>query len=312
MLATATATPPTGDEWRHELKWDGVRSIVTVRDSKVRLETRSGNDCTARFPEITTSHLADFGDLVLDGEIVALVAGRPDFGAVMHRLNPRARGASGPSDAVGGARIEFMAFDVLQAAGQSIVGLPWQERRNLLEGIGLESGHIRVPPTFTDGDALLASTAAEGVEGIVSKRVDAIYRPGVRSEDWLKSVHRQNDSFIIAGWRPLEGRTQGVGAIIIGEFVGANLVYRGRVGSGFSARSSSALLEWVTPAPKPPFPTSSIPPEDLSGTHWVTPQVVCDVEFLGRSSGGRLRQPSYKGLRLDLGIAAMKRKASHG
>ena len=310
MLASPAAAPPTGPSWRHEVKWDGIRAIVTVSGGEVSIATRSGADATARFPEITGSHLADFDDIVLDGEIVALVDGAPDFRTVMHRLAPgggRSRmSATSPEDARRMARtpVRFMAFDVLRAAGHDVVTMPWSARRALLEGAGVADGVVvEVPEAYEDGAALLAATLEQGVEGIVSKRVDAPYRPGVRSEEWLKSVHRQADTFVVGGWRPVAGSLAQVGAILVGEVTDDGLRYRGRVGTGFSASSGRALLEWLTPMPQCPFTADDLPPEDLEGTHWVRPEITVDVTHLGRSVGGRLRQPSYKGLRLDIGGA---------
>ena len=345
MLASPTPTPPTGPLWRHELKWDGVRAIVRVESSRVTIATRSGKDCTRSFPEITESGLADFSDLILDGEIVALVNDRPDFSAVMHRLSPRVphmRASAAVSPAVpardrdaertpAAGTVVFIAFDILAAAGHDVTALPWHQRRELLEGIGLDDlGAVQVPPVFDDPGALLAATAQAGLEGIVSKRLDAPYRPGVRSEDWLKSVHRTSDSFVIAGWRPISGQNVTVGALLLAEPIfndrpnaasnsepgdsresqTVRWLYRGRVGSGFSKAASSQLLEWVTAASASPFgPDQDVPVADQVGTHWVRPELVCDVEFLGRSAGGRLRQPTYKGLRLDLGVQALIRPA---
>lgn len=308
MLATPAAAPPRGDAWRHEVKWDGIRAIVTVRDGAVTIATRSGADCTARFPEILGSHLADFDDLVLDGEIVALVDDVPDFRTVMHRLAPgggRSRmSATSAEEASRMARtpVRFMVFDVLRAAGHDVVGMPWSSRRALLVGAGLsDPGVIEVPDAYDDGQALFAATREQGMEGIVSKRVDAPYRPGVRSDDWVKSVHRQADTFVVGGWRPVAGTQAHVGAVLVGEVTDGQLRYRGRVGTGFSASSGRALLEWLSPTTRCPFTADELPPEDMAGTHWVRPDVTVDVTHLGRSAGGRLRQPAYKGLRLDIG-----------
>ncbi|MBO1756988.1 MULTISPECIES: non-homologous end-joining DNA ligase [Dermacoccus] len=312
MLATPTPHVPSGPAWRHEVKWDGIRAIVTVRGGEVTIATRSGADCSARFPEITGSHLRDFDDLVLDGEIVALTNGRPDFRAVMHRLAPgggRSRmRAVNPDEAAILARtpVQLMTFDVLRAAGHDVVTLPWSARRELLDGAGIdgtkgEAGSaIQVPPAHDDGDALLAATRDAGLEGVVSKRVDSPYRPGVRSEDWLKSVHRTRETFVVLGWRPVDGTVGALGAILVGEWADGELVYRGRVGTGFSAAAGRALLEWLTPAPEPAVPRDALAAEDAVGTHWVRPEILIDVTHLGRSAGGRLRQPAYTGLRLDI------------
>lgn len=316
MLATPTPHVPCGPAWRHEVKWDGIRAIVTVRGGEVTIATRSGADCSARFPEITGSRLRDFDDLVLDGELVALTNGRPDFRAVMHRLAPgggrsRMRAAS-PDEAATLARtpVQLMTFDVLRAAGHDVIALPWSARRELLDGAGIggsgDDGSsatafaIQVPPAHDDGDALLAATRDAGLEGVVSKRVDSPYRPGVRSEDWLKSVHRTRETFVVLGWRPVDGTVGALGAILVGKWADGELVYRGRVGTGFSAAAGRALLEWLTPAPEPAVPRDALAAEDAVGTHWVRPEILVDVTHLGRSSGGRLRQPAYTGLRLDI------------
>lgn len=302
MLATSSDAPPRGDGWQHEVKWDGVRAIVDIHDGQVHVTTRSGQDISARLPEITESHLRDFDDLLLDGELVALRDGRPDFRAVMQRVAPGGGpwsrgGVAGEAQAL---PVTLMLFDVMRAAGTDVTKLPLRSRRELLTSAGLGSGSVLVPAAYDDADAIWAATRADGIEGVVSKRMDSPYREGVRSDEWLKAVHRRSDTFVVIGWRPITGTTGTVGALLIAEPTPDGLVYRGRVGTGLAGGAGKQLLEWLTPAPKCPLATSELAPEDIPGTHWVRPDIMVEVAFLERSSGGRLRAPSYKGLRLDL------------
>jgi len=319
MLATPGTHVPEGDEWVHEVKWDGIRllgeyaetSTGSADGSRLRLTTRNENDATTAWPELAHGPAprpaGRVRDLLVDGEVIALNdRGLPDFRVLGERMHTR--------DARKAARFAaarpatYMVFDLLRLDGTDLTGLPWTERRLRLEALAEEGGlgSWQVPGTYADGRLLHEATLAQGLEGIVSKRRDAHYLPGVRSRAWLKFPHRFRASYVVGGWRPQEGTSSDQGrlaALLVGEPTPAGLLYRGRVGSGITGKHSQLLRELLTPAGSSPF-ADEVPREDLSGTNWTEPLVVVEVEThgvgTGLASGGRLRQPSYQGVRSDL------------
>ena len=296
MLATRGDRVPTGPGWCHEVKWDGMRALVTVADGVVRAVSRNGNDVTGAFPELAV--LAGLGhDVVLDGELVALVEGRPDFSALAHRLKRRARVASGDATPV-----TLLAFDVLQCDGVDLRPQPLEVRRTVLDGLGLAdlSAGVQVSPVHDDGELLWRVTREQGLEGVVSKRWASRYLEGVRSPDWLKFPHRDRTSWVVGGWRPETGSQHRVGSLLVGEPTPEGLRYRGRVGSGVAGRAAQQLAEALATRGREMSPFLEVPRIDAAGARWVEPHLVVDVESLGFSAHGRLRQPAYVGLRDDL------------
>ncbi|MGZ4453554.1 MAG: non-homologous end-joining DNA ligase [Nocardioides sp.] len=308
MLATAGTHVPQGEDWVHEVKWDGIRLLAEVSSSRVRLTTRNENDATIAWPELLEGQLEHLPrDLVVDGEVIALnERGLPDFrvlGERMHSRDPRKAARHAVAHPA-----TFMVFDVVRLDGADLTGLSWTDRRAILERLAADGalGRWQVPPTYDDGAMLHAATLAQGLEGIVSKRTASKYEPGVRSKAWLKFPHRFRASYVVGGWRPQEGTTVSQGrlaSLLVGEVTPDGLLYRGRVGSGITARLSTLLRELLTPAASSPF-ADEVPREDVKGTQWTEPLLVVEVEThglgTGLASGGRLRQPSFQGVRADL------------
>lgn len=284
MLATKGDRVPAGPEWVHEVKWDGIRVIVRVEGGSVRVWSRNGNDRTHHFPQL--AGLASLGrSMLLDGELAAPdELGRPTFGALQR---------GGPA--------RLYAFDLLELDGRSLLAQPWDVRRGELEALHLGDDAWLVPPTYDDGEMLLEATGAQGLEGIVSKLRSAAYRPGVRSRDWLKFPHRPRRSVVVGGWRGEKGSDARLGALLVGEPTPEGLVFRGRVGSGLAGRAGALLLPMLVDVARRDSPfVTPIAKVDALGTHWVDPVLVVDVESLGTTTDGRLRQPSYQGIRSDL------------
>jgi bifunctional non-homologous end joining protein LigD len=196
-----------------------------------------------------------------------------------------------------------MLFDLLRLYGVDLTGRTWRDRRATLERLELDGARWQTPPTFTDGAILHAATREQGLEGIVSKRVDSPYLAGQRSSHWLKSPHRGTVSVVVGGWRPESTGTvrDRLGAVLVGVPAPGGLRYLGRVGAGLAGKAGESLLRDLAPieADASPFVTD-VPREDAFGAHWVHPVIVVDVQSLGLSGQGRLRQPAYKGVRADL------------
>ena len=298
MLASRGTVVPTGPGWMHEVKWDGMRVLAEVRDGSLRLWSRNENDVTASFPEL--HDLGGLGrDVLLDGEVVAMAGGVPTFGALADRMHvgnvQRARVLAEANP------VTLIVFDLLELDGRDLTGEPLSVRRKTLESLGLSGPRWQVPGTYDDGPALVRATVEQGLEGVVSKKVDSRYHPGRRTPDWLKFPNRPSQSYVVGGWRYETDSTSRVGALLVGEPGPEGLLYRGRVGSGIAGRRGQQLKELLGPlcAEAPPF-CDDVPRVDAAGTVWVRPGLVVELASLGLTRGGRLRQPSYLGVRTDL------------
>jgi bifunctional non-homologous end joining protein LigD len=299
MLASKGDHVPTGAGWVHEVKWDGMRVIADVstgRDRRVRLTSRTEKDATVSFPEL---HDLPGEDLLLDGEVVALVDGAPSFAALAERMHvSRADRARRLAERL---PVTYLVFDLLRVDGRDLLREPLERRRELLRSLGLAGVHWQVPDVYDDGPMLFEATRQQGLEGIVSKRLSSRYEPGVRSPNWLKFPHRHRESYVVGGWRHETDSASRLGAVLVGEPTPDGLVYRGRVGSGIAGRAGPMLKEALAPFARTSSPfADEVPRVDALGTQWVEPVLVVDVESLGLSSQARLRQPSYVGVRPDL------------
>jgi len=304
MLATPGSLPGADqdDRWAYETKLDGQRCIVLVHaDGSVELRSRSGEDITPAYPELHP--LADglaAVPAVFDGEIIAPdERGHSDF----ERLQPRMALTGHPARA---ARlrhevpVHLTLFDALFASGRPLIKRPYSERRAVLEGLALRGPHWSTPSAIVGhGERALAATAAEGLEGLVCKRLDSVYRPGVRSPSWVKIRHVQTIDVVIGGWVPGRGRLSGLpGAVLVGVPENGELRYVGAVGTGWKDRDRAelgALLD-VAAARECPFATEPA----IADARWVLPRLVGEVHYANRTSAGLLRHPSWHRLRPDL------------
>ncbi|HEU4807748.1 MAG TPA: non-homologous end-joining DNA ligase, partial [Homoserinimonas sp.] len=302
MLATLGTEASLGDEedWAFEMKWDGIRAIATVQDGQARYVSRNGIDLTAGYPELTELVDAVKTDAVIDGEIVALdKRGRPSFGLLQSRMKLTRK--ADIDRATQSTPVHFMAFDLLELDGDSLLSRNYDDRRVALEEAVTETERIRVPPAFDgDSDAAMASSLRLGLEGIMAKKRDGRYRPGLRSQGWVKIKHHRSQEVVIAGWKPGNGRRAGsIGSLLMGIPDDDGLRYVGRVGTGFGEKELDDLLGKLTRLERKTTPLYNVPSLDARGVHWVTPQLVGEVEFAEWTHTDRLRQPSWRGLRPD-------------
>ena len=299
MLASPGTRVPTDPGWSHEVKWDGVRVLAdTTRRSTTRLLSRNENAVTVAWPELNRSPLGD-RDLLVDGEVIALnERGLPDFRVLQDRMH--VRNAAAAARLADRLPATYMVFDVMRVDGKDVSDQPLGERRRILRGLGLEHSTWQVPDAYDDGPMLFEATLQQGLEGIVSKRLTSRYVFGERSRSWLKFAHRHRRSYVVGGWRPQEGTSDRLAALLVGEPTEAGLAYRGRVGSGIGAAASRALAGLVAPITRTDSPfDDQVPAVDARGTFWVDPVLVVDVETHGVGYD-RLRQPSFRGVRSDL------------
>ena len=299
MLATAGPLP-RGPGWSYEFKWDGVRVIAACGQEPPRLYARSGTTVTLAYPEIASLRLQP--DTLLDGEMVVMDArGRPSFTALAERMHVR-----DPHKAASLAvtlPVTYMIFDLLRLNGEDLKKHPYAVRRELLEDLDLAGRNWMVPPVFADGEATAAAAREYRLEGVVAKRVETPYTPGLRSPDWVKVKFEQTGDYVIGGWRTGARR---LGGLLVGSpGPDGRLRYRGRVGGGISGASEKELLEVLRPiaAEKSPFPAGAVPREDARGAHWVRPDLVVEVRYGNRTPDGRLRFPRFLRLRPDKGPA---------
>ena len=303
MLATIGQPPARGrQEWAVEMKWDGVRAIAFIENGRLRLGSRTGKDITATYPELAgMARATGHKQALIDGEIVAFSDGRPDFEALQPRMHV--------SSAVQAARlaqltpVTYLAFDVLQLDGRSLTGLPYSQRHALLNSFFPNGSNWLSPPNFPgeDLDDVLTASVANGLEGVVAKRLDSRYEPGARTGSWLKVKNQLRQEVVVAGWKPGKGNRTGlIGSLLVGVQGERGLVYCGHVGTGFSDATLRMLTAKLEPLRRKDSPFAEpVPAEDARNSVWVEPQLVAEVAFDRWTREGRLRAPVYHGLRDD-------------
>ncbi len=314
MKARSTDTVPAGT-WRLEVKLDGYRTIAVLRGGEVELWSRNHNSLTTDYPEIVAGLKSlRWRSAVIDGEIVALDAeGSSRFQLLQGR-------------SVSGVRpnIVFYVFDLLQLDGHSLLALPIEARQTALEKlVGKRGGVVRVSPVFEIAPAeLLAAVRAKGLEGIIAKRPGSLYEPDRRSGTWLKCKVHGEQEFVIGGFTPPKRSRPNFGAILVGIFDGARLLYAGKVGSGYDHTRLKSLHQafrrrrtTVCPfadlprARKPRF-GAGMTAREMREVKWLKPELVCQVRFTEWTDDGLLRHPVFVGLRDDKQAKDVVREAA--
>jgi bifunctional non-homologous end joining protein LigD len=301
MLARSGKLPADDGQWGFEVKWDGVRAIGYAEGGRLRLASRMGRDITPRYPELRElGRVLGSREAVLDGEVVAFGDdGRPSFQALQSRMHlasdsaVRRMAASRP--------VTYVIFDLLFLEGHSLMELRYTERRERLLELGLNGPAWQTPAHHVgNGAALLDATRAQGLEGLVAKRLDGLYTPGRRSQGWVKVKNVNRTEVVICGWLPGEGNRDGrLGALVVGVHgADGELRYAGRVGTGFDQRELDRLGAILARLEREDSPfTGRQPPKQ---TRFVEPELVAAVDYSEWTQAGTLRQPSYKGLRDDI------------
>jgi bifunctional non-homologous end joining protein LigD len=308
MLASVGSEIPKGKDWIFEPKYDGIRVIGVAHDGEVALFSRNGLEKTRQFPEIAealTAAARKEGGLIVDGEIVALDAqGHPGrfqgLQSRMHVKNEMAI-ASHRTD----TPAALVLFDLLMEGDEPLVNQPWASRRRRLESVFRRARDpLRLSDVGSSGSTMLDEARSEGWEGIMAKRADALYRPGVRSKDWLKLKIEQRQEFVVGGYTEPRNSRAHLGAILLGYYPSLRsgpaqkLIYAGHTGGGFSNASLTDMYRRLAPleTAKSPFTTT---PKTNERAHWVKPRVVVEVKFNEWTAGGHLRQPIFVGVRED-------------
>jgi bifunctional non-homologous end joining protein LigD len=312
MKATLGTLPRDDRAYGYEIKWDGARAIAYCSGGRVILESRNLLDVTPQYPELRAiGRQLGSREAVLDGEIVALDEdGRPSFQLLQRRMHLRSdteirrRAKQVP--------VTYMAFDVLYLEGRSTMGLPYEHRRELLEGLELEGASWQTPAYHRgEGKALLEASRERGLEGIIAKRLESVYVPGRRTKEWIKVKNVRSQEMVIGGWLPGKGRREDmIGALVVGYYEPDDgerrLRYAGKVGTGFTEEDLRRLAERLEPLRRDDSPFEGRqPPRE---TVFVEPRLVAEIDFAEWTSAGTLRHPSFKGLRADKDAAEVVRE----
>ena len=306
--------PATGD-WIYELKFDGIRLIAIKHHGKASLLSRNQNDLSVRFPEIVEAvKNLPADECVLDGEVVAVdEKGRSSFQLLQAR---EMEGRKSP--------IYFYAFDLVQLEGKSLLSLPLEARKSVLENLCAGAGDPIRYSGAIGGDVgrLLIEVKRRGLEGIIGKQSNSVYEPGRRSGAWIKLKCVNEQEFVVGGYTPPQGARKYFGAILVGYYEDKKLVFAGKVGTGFTAKSLASLhkqfqAEQRTDCPFVDLPSKQngqwvlgITPSMMKKIHWINPKFVAEIKFAQWTRDKKLRAPVFLGLREDKKPTDVVREAS--
>lgn len=296
QLATLVEDVPPGDDWLHEMKYDGYRCLLAIGGRAARAYTRTGLDWSDKFRGVVDAAAQlDVTSALIDGEIVVLdKEGRPDFAALQAAIRDETDG------------MVFMAFDLLELDGQGLAKAPQIERkRDLCRLLETAPAAIRYSDhVIGSGAALYAKMCKNGLEGIVSKRCDAPYR-GQRTTSWLKVKCARRQEFIIAGWTESPAAGRALGALALAQYEGETLVYRGRVGTGFDHAELARIEDQLSALPQGAAPEGATRAASR-GVHWVAPELVAEIDYAARTADGLVRHARYIGMRSDKPVGEVR------
>ena len=315
MKARLVDEPPKHGDWLYELKFDGIRAMAIKNDRKVSLISRNGNKLDARFPEIVEAvKNLPVREYVIDGEVVALDEdGRSSF-QLLQGLEMEGRKAP----------LRLYVFDLLQLDGKSLLGLPLEQRKQVLAKICENVGDpIRYSGEISgDVKSLLAEVKRRGLEGLIGKQRNSVYEPGRRSGTWIKLKCVNEQEFVIGGYTPPAGSRKYFGAILVGYYEIGKLRFAGKVGSGFTEKSLSMLHKKFREEEHDDCPFVDLPskqggewvqgitPSMMKKMHWVNPKFVAEIKFAEWTRDQKLRQPVFLGMREDKAATKVKREAA--
>jgi bifunctional non-homologous end joining protein LigD len=309
MLAVSADRPFTRDGWLFELKYDGIRAMVSVAGDQVRISGRRGNDETGHYPEAEAIRAGIHArQAIVDGELVVLDAsGKPSFERMQQRMNVtrdvdvRRVAAEHP--------VTFIAFDLLELDGRDLLNTELRIRKKTLRETIVDSPNILFAAHVErDGQSLFDVARESGIEGIVAKRADSLYRPGIRSPEWVKIKSWRDQSCVIVGYTAGRGRrTNRLGALILAVLDGDRLVHCGQVGTGFDDKTLRDLRDRLKPLEIKTC-ALDIAPKTTEPATWIKPELVCEVRYASWTRDGILRHPAYQKLRPDQTVADCTRE----
>jgi bifunctional non-homologous end joining protein LigD len=312
MLAVTGPVPRDQENWALEMKWDGVRALAYIERGQVRLMSRTERDITVAYPELAgLGPATPHKQLLLDGEIVVFGdEGWPEFEALQPRMHVTS--AAQAAMLAGRTPVTYLIFDLLQLDGRPLFDLPYADRRALLDELALTGPYWQTPPSFPGEDfqAVQGVSREHHMEGVVAKRLDSVYAPGIRTDHWRKIKNVRRQEAVVAGYKPGQGnRTGQVGSLLIGVHDESGLIYAGHVGTGFTVETLRLLGDKLRPLRRADSPFDGpVPPEYARPAVWVEPRLVIEVTFDRWTRAGRMRAPVYKGLRDDIDPATVIRE----
>jgi bifunctional non-homologous end joining protein LigD len=311
MLASAADALPVGAKWTYEIKWDGYRALAVKEGSSVRLISRNQKNLTADYPTVVSAvQSIKEKSVLLDGEIVAIDAnGRPSFQALQHR-------------STSGLVIAYVAFDVLMVGSKSLTAEPLSTRRQRLSSVLSGSGVMQSEPLPGNPDEIERAIRGFGLEGVVAKRDDSTYRPGQRTDAWVKVKFSPRQEFVIGGYKP-NGRS--IDSVVVGYYEGKKLLFAAQVRNGFTPHVRTELRQRLEPLTISACPFANLPnatgpkhwgsgitAEDMSKFQWVKPREVVEVAFVEWTLDGVLRHPRFIALRSDKRPSQVRREQGPG
>jgi bifunctional non-homologous end joining protein LigD len=300
MLAGSAAEPPEGEEYIHEMKWDGIRALIALEDGQLRIRSRNQNDITAKFPELLVAEKAFRATCGLfDAEIVCLdKSGKPDFRKVIHRL--MSSGESTIQKLSKTSPAYCYVFDCLYLDGRTLINDPLLKRKEWLKDAIKPDTPYRISEMVDDGEALFEAARQHEVEGIMSKRKDGKYLPGKRSDTWLKIKVRNTRECVIIGYNEGKGdRKSTFGGLHIAERDGDELIYRGKVGTGFDDATLKEVFKEIKKLKEIKKPITQKVMDEKTSV-WVEPRLIAEIMFAKITADQQFREPVFVRLRPDL------------
>ena len=299
MLATLVNEPFDKDGWLYEVKWDGYRAVAIVDNGKVSLQSRNNKSFNEKFYPVTQQLERMKKRMIIDGEIVVLDEnGLSNFSMLQNWR----------SDADG--ELYYYVFDILWLEGKELISLPLSERKKILQKTVKENGLLRISQAFEESGIKFFETAKKmGLEGIIAKKNDSVYLPGLRSQEWLKIKANKRQEMVIGGYTINDDTAKQFSSLLVGVFEGKEFVYTGKVGTGFNDSTQKNILQKLKPLliKKPAFteipdinkPSRFRPNPPHATAYWVKPKIVCEVSYAEMTNDGVMRHPSFEGLRID-------------
>lgn len=288
MLAKETSKAFSSADWLYEIKWDGYRAIAEVNNTEVQLYSRNGNSFLQSYPLVVNELKKLKLNAVLDGEIVVLnEEGNPDFQKLQHYLEHT------------NYPIQYYVFDLLEVNGEKLYQLPLIERKQRLEKLLKKNDVIKFSDhVLEQGVPFFDAAKAKDLEGVMAKKIDSLYYPGKRTNEWLKIKHHKSEEAIICGFTAPRGGRQYFGALVLGMMVDDKLTYVGHTGSGFDEKKLKEMASLLKPLIRETSPFRERIKTNQPVT-WVEPKLVCELKFTEMTSDGKLRHPIFLRLRDD-------------